>query len=215
MKFFNRGFILKQYKTKIWKPERKNFHADYLLKKLSRRLFIKDTAKWTALGIATVSLPGIFSCGKSRDITLDEFMQLSSLLTGFEVSDLDKSSGQTYLNSLKNFPPSGSSISSLYDKFKLNLNTPVNLNYNVVDDLTLDADKKLAQRIVMYWYKGDYKDGNEYKMLNFNQNLGWQATVYGSPEASNRLRKSGVRMSRRYELLAQSTKYIKKLSYAK
>lgn len=152
-------------------------------KSLSRRIFLKQTAKWSALGIAALSIPGIYSCSKGRNLSLDEFLQLSSLLTGFEVSDLDRNSGQTYLNSLMNFPPSGSSISSLYDKFNLNLNTPVNLNFNVTDDLTIDADKKLAQRIVMYWYKGDYKDGKEYKMLNFNQNLGWQATVYGSPES--------------------------------
>jgi hypothetical protein len=147
--------------------------------KFSRRDFIKASAA----GLALISFPFLQSCSKKSEVSLDEFIQLSSLLTGFDSSQLDKGLAQKYLTSITTVPPSSSTMGELYTRFGLSLNKPVNFDVDVSVALVDDDDKALAQAIISYWYIGEYKTSSGMQMAAFNNNLGWTATVYGSPES--------------------------------
>ncbi|HEX2787123.1 MAG TPA: sugar dehydrogenase complex small subunit [Ignavibacteria bacterium] len=152
--------------------------------KFSRRDFIKTSAA----GLALISFPFLQSCSKKTDVSLDEFIQLSSLLTGFDASQLDKGLAQKYLTSLTTVPQSTTTIGELYTKFGLSPGKPVNLDTDAAVDLVDKEDEKLAQTITQYWYAAEYRTTNtsvNYGLVtaNFNESLGWAATVYGSPES--------------------------------
>lgn len=152
--------------------------------KFSRRDFIKTSAA----GLVLISFPFLQSCSKKTDVSLDEFIQLSSVLIGFDASQLDKNNAQKYLTSITTVPPSTSTMGELYTKFGLSPGKPVNLDTDVSVALTNEEDIKLAKAIVQYWYAAEYRTTNtsvNYGLVvtNFNESLGWAATVYGSPES--------------------------------
>lgn len=151
--------------------------------KFSRRDFIKTSAA----GLVLISFPFLQSCSKKTDVSLDEFIQLSSLLTGFDSSQLDKGLAQKYLTSITTVPPSTSTMGELYTKFSLSPGKPVNIDTDVSVILTNEEDIKLAKAIVQYWYGAEYRTTNTsvnygLVVIDFNESLGWAATVYGSPE---------------------------------
>lgn len=152
--------------------------------KFSRRDFIKTSAA----GLVLVSFPFLQSCSKKTDVSLDEFLQLSSLLTGYDVSQLDKGNAQKYLTSITTVPPSTSTMGELYTKLGLSPNKPVDLDTDITTVLVNDEDEKLAKAITQYWYAAEYRTTNTSQnyglvVTNFNESLGWAATVYGSPES--------------------------------
>lgn len=151
--------------------------------KFSRRGFIKTSAA----GLALISFPFLQSCSTKSDVSLDEFIQLSSLLTGYDVSQLDKGYAQKYLTSLTTVPQSTTTIGELYTKFGLSPGKAVNLDTDISIFLTDSEDIKLAKAIAQYWYASEYRttDQANYGLVvnSFNGSLGWEATVYGSPES--------------------------------
>lgn len=145
----------------------------------TRRKFIKVTAAGVITTAVSISLPVSFiSCGKDSEFDLDKFLEISSILTGFDEADLNRTNGKMYFESLIEFPVSNISLNELYEVIIKNKD---NLEES---QITKNPDyKKLTELIITYWYTASYKSADGKKMSDYEDMLAWKSTGYVTPNA--------------------------------
>lgn len=151
---------------------------------LNRRDFIKLCSVAAA---GAVIIPIVDGCSeKNVEFGDAEFMKLSSILTGFSESELDKSLAITYHTSLKNFPPSKKSLQEFYRA--LNLDSENILTVEEVEDVIIKNPeyKKLADTLITYWMSGIYKTKDGMKVSDYEKMYAWKSTGYLIPNAQCR-----------------------------
>lgn len=145
----------------------------------TRRKFIKVTAAGFVTTALSVSLPVSFmSCKKEAEFDFEKFLEISSILTGYEIEELNQQNGELYYQSLLEFPVSNISLSELYEVI---VKSKDNLEYS---QISKNADyKKLSDLIITYWYTASYKTADGKKMSDYEDQLAWKSTGYVTPNA--------------------------------
>lgn len=153
------------------------------LKKFSRRKFITTCS----LGIGALTVYSILpGCSKPTPVSPEDFIKLSSLLTGFKPEELDKTLAETYRKSLTDFPPSKASLKELYQTLGVGDGEKAGNKFVEGTVFTDNEQKILADTIINYWYTGTYKDSGGMKVSNYQQQLAWKSTGYLIPNAQCR-----------------------------
>ncbi|MFZ1320053.1 MAG: sugar dehydrogenase complex small subunit [Ignavibacteria bacterium] len=151
---------------------------------INRRDFIR-LCSVAAVGAAV--LPIIEGCTEKKVEFGDaEFMKLSSILTGFSDSELDKTLAVTYHTSLKNFPPSKKSLQELYKALKIDSDN-IPSDEEIENVITKNPEyKKLADTLITYWMSGIYKTKDGMKVSDYEKMYAWKSTGYLIPNAQCR-----------------------------
>lgn len=145
----------------------------------SRRKFIKVSAAGFVTTAISLSMPVSFiSCGKDSEFDFEKFLEISSILTGFEEGDLDRTNGEMYYKSIVEFPVSNISMSELYEEIIKNKDNLENSQIAINEDY-----KKLANLIITYWYTASYKSADGKKISDYEDMLAWKSTGYVTPNA--------------------------------
>lgn len=154
-------------------------------KKFNRREFITVCSLGAAAVAAYTILPG---CTKSltSSLSIDEFIKLSSVLTGFKESELDKTLAAAYLKSVNEFPPSKSSLNSLYKSLALGDGEKPGKDFTETSVFKNNEEKILADALITYWYTGIYKTSEGFKVASYENQLAWKSTGYLIPNAQCR-----------------------------
>lgn len=132
--------------------------------------------------------------GTAPDVSgqsLDDFLTISALLTGFDKQDLDPGLGRTYLASLQARPNPELKLTDFYTQIGFRSSAPPRSLQELADTGALGQDqpRTLANKIVEYWYTGIYDTGNGPAVATFREALAWKAlgfavaptTCLGSP----------------------------------
>ncbi len=152
-------------------------------RRIKRREFITYCSGAAAAAFIYPVLPG---CSGKNTLELNEFIKLSSVLTGFSEIELDRNLASAYLNSLQEFPPSDSNLAELYSDLDLKTNKSPQ-NSSIENIIFNDPKKKLlANTIINYWFSGTYKSKDGMKVSNYQQMYAWKATGYLIPNAQCR-----------------------------
>ena len=151
--------------------------------KINRRKFIS----YCSLAATTVVFyPAIQGCSGKQNIDLNEFIKLSSILTGFKESDLDKLLADTYLKSLTEYPPSKASLAEIYSDLNIGVNK-IPDSKNIEQTVLKDPQKKLlADTVINYWMTGTYRSKDGMKVSNYESMYAFKATGYLIPNAQCR-----------------------------
>lgn len=153
------------------------------MNKISRRKFITVCA----MGTAAAAVYSVFpACSKSGGISQDEFIKLSSVLTGFKPDELDKTLAAEYYKSLTQFPPSKASLGDIYKTIGLGDGENPGKTFIEGTIFTNNEEKIFANTIIKYWYTGTYKTAQGMKVSNYQQAYAWKATGYLIPNAQCR-----------------------------
>lgn len=114
-------------------------------------------------------------------LTLDEFLLLSTLLTG--VPNLDAELGQLYLQTL-NATHGAAALATLYTETGLRAPTPT-ANVTVpasIDSLAQSTLAPLAATVTKLWYSGIYTDETgEATVATFADALAWKTLTFTKP----------------------------------
>ena len=113
-------------------------------------------------------------------ISLDQFMQLSTQLTGVE--NLDLGLGQIYLQALQAGAQGGSSLADVYSAASSGSNMPQDVEtLQQSGFFDQDAVGELADSILEMWYTGVYQiDGEDY-VATFVDALAWKTLAFTKP----------------------------------
>ena len=151
--------------------------------KLNRRKFIS----YCSIAAATVVFyPAIQGCSGKQNIDLNEFVMLSSILTGFKESELDKLLADTYLKSLTEYPPSKASLAEIYSDLNIGVNK-IPDSKNIEQTVLKDPQKKLlADTVINYWMTGTYRSKDGMKVSDYESMYAFKATGYLIPNAQCR-----------------------------
>ncbi len=151
--------------------------------RINRRKFISYCSFAAA---SAVFFPVIQGCSGKQNIDLNEFIKLSSILTGFKESELDKSLADTYLKSLMEYPPSKASLGEIYSVLNIESNKIPN-SRSIEQTVLNDPQKKLlADTLINYWMTGTYKSKEGMKVSNYESMYAFKATGYLIPNAQCR-----------------------------
>ncbi|MBP9192218.1 MAG: hypothetical protein KBF96_06685 [Ignavibacteria bacterium] len=153
--------------------------------KYSRRDFIYTGS---LLLIAAGLSPAIYSCTKKKHLELDEFIRLSSVLTGFNESELDNKMAVIYAISLQDFPPSEATLPQLYKDLKISPE-PGKIPDQEFIEKTLFSNqdnKMLSDTIIKYWMSGVYMTKNGLKVSDYQEMYAYKSTGYLIPNAQCR-----------------------------
>jgi len=151
--------------------------------RINRRKFIF----YCSATAATAFLyPAVHGCSGKQNIDLNEFIKLSSILTGFNESELDKLLADTYLKSLMEYPPSKASLADIYSDLNIEPNK-VPDSKNIEQTVLNDPQKKLlADTVINYWMTGTYRSKDGMKVSNYESMYAFKATGYLIPNAQCR-----------------------------
>jgi hypothetical protein len=112
---------------------------------------------------------------------LNEFLALSSVLTGFD--DLNPTLGRVYLGAAQARQDPAATLRDLYERAGFASASPP----TTTDDLAaagIFADKPLgtlADTIARYWYSGMIGEGDHQVVVTYVDALGWRSLSYGKP----------------------------------
>ncbi|MEZ4692026.1 MAG: sugar dehydrogenase complex small subunit [Ignavibacteria bacterium] len=153
--------------------------------KYSRRDFILTSSlAFLAAGIS----PVFYSCARKKNLELDEFIRLSSVLTGFKESELDSKLAIVYAISLQDYPPSKATLPQVYKDLKINADPGINPDPEIIEKtLFSNQDNKiLSDTLINYWMSGVYKAKDGIKVSNYQEMYAFKATGYLIPNAQCR-----------------------------
>ncbi len=111
--------------------------------------------------VLTVS-EGIFSAAKAADH--EKFLQLSSDLTGFPISDLNMERANIFLSLLMN------------SNYKSQLNA-------ALDEPVVSIDGDLIEVIITFWYAGVIAIDGNFSVETYLDALMWKSTWFASPKS--------------------------------
>ena len=151
---------------------------------LSRRDFIRFCSV-AAVGASIIPL--IEGCTeKNIEFGNTEFMKLSSVLTGFSETELDKTLAAAYQTSLTDFPPAKTTLKELYISLNINSNK-IPSDEEIENVITKNPEyKKLADTLITYWMSGIYKTKDGMKVSDYEKMYAWKSTGYLIPNAQCR-----------------------------
>lgn len=154
-----------------------------MVNKIDRRKFISYCSLAATAALIYPLTPG---CSKKSSLDPDEFIKLSSALTGFKESELDRTLAIAYMKSISEFPPSDASLPELYAD--LNIESNKTADSNSIEKTILNAPKKklLADTIINYWMSATYKIKDGMKVSNYQEMYAFKATGYLIPNAQCR-----------------------------
>lgn len=113
-------------------------------------------------------------------ISLEQFMQFSSLLTG--VDNLDPNLGRIYLTALQSGTPQGPTLVDVYGAASSGSNPPQDLEaLNSAGFFNQEGYGALADQIITMWYTGVYKIGDEERVATFVDALAWKVLTFTKP----------------------------------
>lgn len=125
---------------------------------------------------------GVPETGESeRAISLDQFLELSALLTGFD--QLNRAQGQIYLQSLLSEDAGGPALNEVYTA-ALSENQELPEDLQTLTDAGFFEDvgtAELADRIIEMWYTGIYTADGEDHVATFVDALAWKALHFTKP----------------------------------
>ncbi|HEU4338021.1 MAG TPA: sugar dehydrogenase complex small subunit [Nocardioides sp.] len=148
----------------------------------SRRELLVGLAGGTlaVTGTDLVSPPPARAAARTGRVTLDEFMELSKILTDGEFS-LDDEPGALYLASLTNDPELKEPLQRLVQDTVRADREPSTFN-DVVRSGALRTEEaaKTAQRILVLWYSGLVDD----RTADYLEALAWQSLPFAEPPST-------------------------------
>ena len=114
-------------------------------------------------------------------ISLQEFLEFSSLLTG--VTDLDPALGRIYLEALQSGTPQGPTLADVYGAASSGSGTlPQDLEaLSGAGFFDQDGIGSVADQIITMWYTGVYKVGDEERVATFVDALAWKVLHFTKP----------------------------------
>jgi hypothetical protein len=146
----------------------------------SRRRFL-------AVGIAATALVSLAGCEAGNPNDLDEFLDLSALLTGFEKADLDPRLARIYLDTIHAMVAASpdSALEKLYRKAGFRTGQKPR-TYDEMeakgafDDATANA---VAEEIMLCWYSGTIPSGGALKIrvATYDTALAWKSITWTTP----------------------------------
>lgn len=134
----------------------------------------------TAAGGGVLTSPSASAATRAGPVTLDEFMELSRILTDNEFS-LDDGPGSLYLASLVADPAFGAPLRRLVQDTVRAAREPRTFD-EVVDSGALgsDAAARTAQQILVLWYSG-LVDG---RTADYLEALAWESLSFPKPPST-------------------------------
>ena len=111
---------------------------------------------------------------------------LSSILTGFKESELDKLLADTYLKSLTEYPPSKASLAEIYSDLNIGVNKIPDSKHIEQTVLKDPQTKLLADTVINYWMTGTYRSKDGMKVSDYESMYAFKATGYLIPNAQCR-----------------------------
>jgi len=156
---------------------------------LDRREFLATGATFAVLG-AVAATEGCTPQTHSNAPSLEQFLQLSALLTGFEVSDLDPRLAQVYLDTLNAPVASEHSLANLITKTGIGSSKPpqsyAELERNGV--FADEASQQLAEEIMKCWYSGTVPALNDLhiRVVTYDAALAWKSIDWTTPNMTCR-----------------------------
>lgn len=133
------------------------------------------------LGNPQIPATGSTTQAQANEMTLDQFLQLSSLLTGVE--NLDPELGKLYLQVLQSGGTGGSTLSAAYSAASSGSNTlPKD-----IEALTKSGFFKqpgvsdLAVQITDMWYSGVYNQNGQDHVATYVDALAWKVLHFTKP----------------------------------
>lgn len=113
-------------------------------------------------------------------ISLEEFMQFSSLLTG--VDNLDPNLGRIYLAALQTGTQQGPTLADVYGAASSGSNPPQDLEtLGSAGFFDQEGYGALADQIIAMWYTGVYRIGDEERVATFVDALAWKVLTFTKP----------------------------------
>lgn len=113
-------------------------------------------------------------------ISLDEFMQFSSLLTG--VDNLDPNLGRIYLDALQSSTQQGPTLAEVYGAASSGSNPPQDVEaLGSAGFFDQEGVGALADQIITMWYTGVYQIGDEVRVATFVDALAWKVLTFTKP----------------------------------
>ncbi len=142
----------------------------------SRRGFIASLSALAVVG----ALPG---CGddESAPEPLEQFVALSSLLTGFD--DLSEPLAQTYLDALQADPDVAAALDDLYAEAGLGSDDAAE-SFEELSARGVFDDPRLADvsdTVIRLWYTGVVDGPDEPIVVAYTDNLAWRSLDYATP----------------------------------
>lgn len=136
----------------------------------------------TAVG-AVVALPAralARTINRLSAVTVDEFMELSNVLTDQEFS-LDDEVGAQYLAALRDDPTHAGPLSELVNRVvRSDLDPDTFAQVLASGALDDDANAATAQQILNYWYSGLVND----RTADFLEALAWESQDFATPPST-------------------------------
>lgn len=115
-------------------------------------------------------------------LALEKFLALSAVLTG--IPNLNPEQGRVYLQSLATSPDFNVSLTELYEQANL-ADVGAAASVDALDEAGIfvqEETKKLADKIIEYWYTGTYTDGDgETAVATYVDALAWKVLDFTKP----------------------------------
>ncbi|MCL4295546.1 MAG: hypothetical protein KJ077_07455 [Anaerolineae bacterium] len=149
---------------------------------LSQEQMQQEVARWGTPTPARVlaspqpSPPEIVTTSQEGELSLDQFMVLSMVLTGF--TGLNPILGQVYRQSLQN-AETKVTLAELYEQAGFQGPAlPQGLDQRIFEQ---ESTRALADKIIEYWYTGIYEENGEQVVATTTEALAWQALNFTKP----------------------------------
>jgi hypothetical protein len=117
---------------------------------------------------------------RQQTLTVDQFIQLSAVLTGVPASQLDQTLARTYLDSLQARLDLAVSPAALYQQAGFgSASPPASIDAITRSPLFQQADvRALVDEIIQYWFTGIYQAPSGQKVATYMDALAWQVIKY-------------------------------------
>ena len=117
---------------------------------------------------------------RQQTLTVDQFIQLSAVLTGVPASQLDQTLARTYLDSLQAQQGLVVSPAALYQQAGFgSASPPASIDAITGSPLFQQADvRALVDEIIQYWFTGIYEAPSGQQVATYTDALAWQVIQY-------------------------------------
>jgi hypothetical protein len=120
--------------------------------------------------------------GAATELSLEEFLALSAVLTGFE--NLDPVLGSVYLQSLQTSEQFAITVAEVYEQAGLRTDAPPTSveELEAIGVFEQEETRKLLDKIIEYWYTGIYETvEGEQAVATYVDALMWRAMLFTKP----------------------------------
>lgn len=118
-------------------------------------------------------------------LSLEQFLVLSAVLTGFDAAALSPAIGRVYLESLQQRSNPQVTLLQLYEQAGFDRQTPPTSIEDLQPSGIFDDDptRSLADTITEYWYTGIYGSGDNQQVATYVDALAWEAVTFTKPRS--------------------------------